>query len=55
MPVDVARVVAFLSDEDGGWVNGEMLHRSTRACANVNRSNGHGLRRLRPVSKKESG
>ena len=25
LPVDVARVVAFLSSEDGGWVNGEYL------------------------------
>lgn len=24
-PEDVARVVAFLSSEDGGWVNGQVI------------------------------
>ncbi|KAI7180887.1 hypothetical protein KC324_g8916, partial [Hortaea werneckii] len=25
VPEDVARVVAFLSSEDGGWVNGQVI------------------------------
>jgi 3-oxoacyl-[acyl-carrier protein] reductase len=25
VPEDVARVVAFLASEDGGWVNGQVL------------------------------
>lgn len=43
LPVDVARVVAFLASEDGGWVNGESLFLYFRfsSCTDEIRSNHH--------------
>ena len=35
MPVDVARVVAFLASEDGGWVNGEGCYLPASSLAPV--------------------
>lgn len=52
LPVDIARVVAFLSSEDGGWVNGKscLFILDHRSCTEIIRSNHHHLRRLRSMS-----
>lgn len=48
-PDDVARVVAFLASEDGGWVNGKH-HKSIRlfrpAFSSIYRPSHHHLGRL---------
>ena len=51
LPVDVARVVAFLASEDGGWVNGKLdfFEAWPVAAVNIVRSNHHHLGRLRSV------
>lgn len=44
MPEDVARVVAFLAGEDGGWVNGEFWIPGFGLVTNgVNRSDHYHL------------
>lgn len=44
LPVDVARVVAFLASEDGGWVNGKPLYRpQLTTITHLRRSNNHHL------------
>ena len=52
VPEDVARVVAFLASDDGGWVNGKPQAKlSTLLFSLTNRrSSHHDLRRLVPVN-----
>ena len=55
LPIDVARVVAFLSSEDGGWINGKLDPVCYRNIvfltleADIIRTNHHHFRRLGPV------
>ncbi len=62
LPVDVARVVAFLASEDGGWVNGELkLSAADFSCslcdcfayANLSRPNHNNFRRLGTVKARD--
>lgn len=53
-PEDVARVVGFLSSEDGGWVNGQVITISGKICvqppSHGTKANGL-FRRLFPVDR----
>jgi 3-oxoacyl-[acyl-carrier protein] reductase len=44
LPDDVARVVAFLASEDGGWVNGKFIAILPRTAADMNRPGYHHFR-----------
>ncbi len=58
VPQDVARVVAFLVSEDGGWVNGEVLpRRSHDRSLTLFRANCYHLWGFRPIggTKKDLG